>query len=78
MIVIGGCVLEGGAISIIGVVLAAILLVVIENGILINRVDPFWVEFLMGLLILIAVLIGRVNRESFSLHRLRHAIRAPR
>ena len=50
MIVIGGCVLEGGAISIIGVLLAAILLVVIENGILINRVDPFWVEFLMGLL----------------------------
>ncbi len=78
MVVIGGCVLEGGAISIIGVVLAAVLLVVIENGILINRVDPFWVEFLMGLLILISVLIGRVNRESFSLHRLRHAIRATR
>jgi ribose transport system permease protein len=78
MVVIGGCVLEGGAISIIGVLLAAILLVVIENGILINRVDPFWVEFLMGLLILISVLIGRVNRESFSLHRLRHAVRATR
>ena len=55
MIVIGGCVLEGGAISIIGVVLAAILLAIIENGILINRVDPFWVEFLMGRLILISV-----------------------
>jgi ribose transport system permease protein len=78
MVVIGGCVLEGGAISIIGVVLAAVLLVVIENGILINRVDPFWVEFLMGLLILVSVLIGRVNRESFSLHRLRRAIRVSR
>ena len=78
MIVIGGCVLEGGSISIIGVVLAAILLVIIENGILINRVDPFWVEFLMGLLILISVLIGRVNRGSFSLRRLRHAGRASR
>jgi ribose transport system permease protein len=74
MIVIGGCVLEGGAISIIGVLLAAILLVIIENGILINRIDPFWVEFLMGAFILTAVLIGRINRESFSLRRMRRAV----
>jgi ribose transport system permease protein len=73
IVVIGGCVLEGGAISIIGVVLAAILLVIIENGILINRIDPFWVEFLMGAFILTAVLIGRVDRESFSLRRFRRA-----
>jgi ribose transport system permease protein len=75
IIVIGGCILEGGAISIIGVVLAAILLAMIENGILINRVDPFWVEFLMGAMILIAVGIGRVNRESFRLPRLRRGAR---
>jgi ribose transport system permease protein len=71
IIVIGGCVLEGGAVSIIGVVLASILLAMIENGILINRVDPFWVEFLMGAMILITVGIGRVNRESFRVRRLR-------
>jgi ribose transport system permease protein len=76
MLVIGGCVLEGGAISIIGVVLAALLLVMIENGILINRIDPFWVEFLMGAFILIAVMMGRVNRESFSLRRFRPAAQA--
>jgi ribose transport system permease protein len=73
VVVIGGCVLEGGAVSIIGVVLAAILLVIIENGILINRIDPFWVEFLMGAFILIAVLMGRVTRESFRLRRFRQA-----
>jgi ribose transport system permease protein len=73
VVVIGGCVLEGGAISIIGVVLAATLLVIIENGILINRIDPFWVEFLMGAFILTAVLMGRVTRESFSLRRFRQA-----
>jgi ribose transport system permease protein len=75
IVVIGGCVLEGGAISIIGVVLAAILLAIIENGILINRVDPFWVEFLLGAMILITVGIGRVNRASFRLRRFRQAAR---
>jgi ribose transport system permease protein len=73
VVVIGGCVLQGGSISIIGVVLAAILLAIIENGILINRVDPFWVEFLLGAMILITVGIGRVNRASFRLRRFRRA-----
>jgi ribose transport system permease protein len=75
MVVIAGCALEGGAISIVGVILAAILLIIIENGILINRIDPFWFEFLMGASILTAVLIGRVSRESFSLRRWRQAAR---
>jgi ribose/xylose/arabinose/galactoside ABC-type transport system permease subunit len=56
-------------------VLAALLLVMIENGILINRIDPFWVEFLMGAFILIAVILGRVNRGSFSLRRFRQVVR---
>ena len=77
IVVIGGCILEGGAVSIVGVVLAAILLAIIENGILINRVDPFWVEFLLGAMILIAVGIGRVNRGSFSVRRPRRRTPVP-
>jgi ribose transport system permease protein len=78
IIVIGGCVLEGGAISVIGVILAAALLAMIENGILILRIDPFWVEFLMGAFILIAVFIGRFNRDAFSMRRFRQVIRTSR
>ncbi len=59
--IIGGTSLAGGATSIFGVVLGGILLTVIRNGLVLIRVDPFWEQFFIGLLVLIAVGIDRIR-----------------
>jgi ribose transport system permease protein len=59
--IIGGTSLEGGAVSIFGVCLGGVLMTIIKNGLVLVGVDPFWEEFFMGLLVLLAVLIDRVR-----------------
>lgn len=57
--IIGGASLSGGHISIVGTFLAVILVGLIENGMVLVKVDPYWVQFLLGGLILLAVWINR-------------------
>lgn len=59
--IIGGASLSGGHISIPGTFLAVILISLIENGMVMVNVDPYWVQFILGALILAAVGINRVR-----------------
>jgi rhamnose transport system ATP-binding protein len=62
-VVVGGVAIRGGAGSVLGVALGAVLLLVIQNGLTLARVDPLWLQGIYGLVILIAVgvdtLVGR-------------------
>jgi ribose transport system permease protein len=57
--IIGGASLSGGHISIIGTLLAVVLIALIENGMVLVNVDPYWVQFVLGALILAAVWVNR-------------------
>lgn len=57
--IIGGASLQGGHISIAGTVIAVLLIGLIQNAMVLLAVDPYWVTFLLGALILAAVWINR-------------------
>lgn len=57
--IIGGASLAGGSISITGTVIAVLLIGLIQNAMVLLAVDPYWVTFLLGALILTAVWINR-------------------
>jgi ribose transport system permease protein len=57
--IIGGASLSGGSISIVGTVIAVLLVGLIQNAMVLLAVDPYWVTFLLGALILVAVWINR-------------------
>jgi ribose transport system permease protein len=57
--IIGGASLLGGSVSIAGTLIAVLLIGLIQNGMVLLAVDPYWVTFLLGGLILIAVWINR-------------------
>ena len=57
--IIGGAALTGGHASVLATALAVVLIVLIQNGMVLAQVDPYWVEFLLGALILAAVGMNR-------------------
>lgn len=57
--VIGGAALSGGHISVIGTLIAVIIVVLLENGLVLARTNPYYVQFYLGLLILATVLFNR-------------------
>ena len=57
--IIGGAALTGGYISVLGTMFAVVLIALIENGLVLAKVDPYWVQFLLGALILAAVGLNR-------------------
>jgi len=57
--IIGGASLAGGSISILGTFIAVLLVGLIQNAMVLLAVDPYWVTFLLGALILAAVWINR-------------------
>jgi ribose transport system permease protein len=59
--IIGGAALAGGSAPILGTVLAMVLISLIDDGLVLVNADPFWVQFLIGALILGAVLLGRTS-----------------
>ena len=59
--IIGGAALSGGSAPVIGTVLAMVLISLIDDGLVLVNADPFWVQFLIGALILGAVVVGRTR-----------------
>ncbi|HLH49254.1 MAG TPA: ABC transporter permease [Roseiarcus sp.] len=59
--IIGGAALTGGHISVAATALAVVLIVLIQNGMVLAKVDPYWVQFLLGALILAAVGLNRLR-----------------
>jgi len=60
-VVIGGTSLSGGRGSVPGTVLGALIIGVLNSGLVIMGVDPFWQQVIKGCVILLAVVIDRLN-----------------
>jgi rhamnose transport system permease protein len=71
--VIGGVNVFGGAGSILGVALGAVLVATIENGFTLLRISEFWRLFFNGLAIVVAVTIDALVTQ-----RLQSALRRRR
>jgi ABC-type sugar transport system ATPase subunit/ribose/xylose/arabinose/galactoside ABC-type transport system permease subunit len=54
-VVVGGVAVRGGSGTVLGVAAGALLLLVINNGLTLVRVDPLWLQGVYGLVILIAI-----------------------
>ncbi|MBM3694771.1 MAG: ABC transporter permease [Actinobacteria bacterium] len=70
-IVIGGVLLEGGKITIVGVLLGVAILELIANALAISHTDPFFVTLLQGALVLVAVILGQARRRMMAKGRVR-------
>jgi ribose transport system permease protein len=60
-VVIGGTSLSGGRGSIMGTVLGCLIIGVLNNGLFLLNVSPFWQQVIKGIVILIAVAIDRAH-----------------
>jgi ribose transport system permease protein len=63
--VIGGTALSGGKISLIGMFAAAILITIIKNGLVMMRVNVYYLQAFLGILIIAAVVL-EVVRERYN------------
>lgn len=54
-VVVGGVAVRGGSGTVLGVAAGALLLLVINNGLTLVRIDPLWLQGVYGLVILIAI-----------------------
>ena len=63
-VVIGGTSLSGGRGSISGTVLGAIIIGVLNNGLVLLNVSPFWQQVVKGVVILLAVIIDKANSKA--------------
>jgi ribose transport system permease protein len=62
---IGGTVMSGGKGSVIGTVLGAFLLAVLENGLLIVGLDQWVLYLINGVIITVSVMIGNRIQTTF-------------
>lgn len=63
-VVIGGTSLSGGKGTILGTVLGAIIIGVLNNGLVLLNVSPFWQQVVKGAVILLAVIIDKSNSKN--------------
>jgi ribose transport system permease protein len=62
-VVIGGTSLFGGIGTIFGTVVGAFIPTVLQNGLVIKDVQPFWQEVVIGATIVVAVYLDQVRRR---------------
>lgn len=63
-VVIGGTSLSGGKGSVWGTVMGAIIIGVLNNGLVLLNVSPFWQQVVKGGVILLAVIIDKMNAKN--------------
>lgn len=59
--IIGGTSLSGGSVSIVGVLVAGLILAAINDGLLLLNVNPYWITLVEGVLVFLAVLLGQAQ-----------------
>jgi ribose transport system permease protein len=60
-VVIGGASLFGGAGTIVGTLIGALIIAFIQNGLVILAINPFWQFVAVGVVIILAVLVDQVK-----------------
>ena len=63
-VVIGGTSLSGGRGSIMGTVQGALIIGVLNSGLVLLNVSPFWQQIIKGFVILLAVIMDRLNHPN--------------
>jgi len=63
-VVIGGTSLSGGRGSVLGTVLGCLIIGVLNNGLVLLEVSPFWQQVVKGFVILAAVAIDKINARN--------------
>jgi len=63
-VVIGGASLSGGRGSIMGTVQGALIIGVLNSGLVLLNVSPFWQQIIKGFVILLAVIMDRLNHPN--------------
>jgi ribose transport system permease protein len=63
-VVIGGTSLSGGKGTVAGTVVGVLIIGVLNNGLVLMDVSPFWQQVVKGMVILLAVIIDRVSRRN--------------
>lgn len=64
--VIGGANLAGGAGGPAGAIVGAALIEVIRNGLVLSRVNPYWQDTFVGVIIIFAILVDKVRERRLS------------
>lgn len=62
-VVIGGTSLSGGKGSVLGTVLGALIIGILNNGLVLLNVSPFWQQVIKGSVILLAVVIDKLHNK---------------
>lgn len=62
-VVIGGTSLSGGVGTVMGTVIGATIIGVLNNGLVLLNVSPFWQQVVKGLVILLAVIIDKKSKK---------------
>lgn len=63
-VVIGGTSLNGGRGTIMGTVLGCLIIGVLNNGLVLLEVSPFWRDVIKGMVILVAVAVDKMGEKS--------------
>ena len=63
-VVIGGTSLSGGIGTVTGTVIGAVIIGVLNNGLVLLNVSPFWQQVVKGIVILLAVIIDKMNKKN--------------
>lgn len=63
-VVIGGTSLNGGRGTILGTVLGCLIIGVLNNGLVLLEVSPFWQQVIKGMVILIAVAVDKMGNRN--------------
>ena len=63
-VVIGGTSLTGGRGTIMGTVLGCLIIGVLNNGLVLLEVSPFWRDVIKGMVILVAVAVDKMGEKS--------------
>lgn len=60
-VIIGGTLLQGGRVSIIGTIWGTVLAVVLQNGLIVVGVQPYYQQIAVGVVLIAAVTVDRVR-----------------
>jgi ribose transport system permease protein len=62
-VIIGGASLFGGEGTVLGTVIGALIISIIQNGLIFLGIDPFWQFIAVGAIIILAVLVDQAKKQ---------------